>query len=100
MPMIIVPRTKEVYKNKGKVYMFRRIREAVPVEGFVADGTLNPIWFHLHGHVIRRIDISPEKIRSTYKSQAETAEDWQIHRLIKVIFNKNTDMEEFKHGIR
>ncbi len=84
--MKVIPRTKDVYKNKGKIYLFRRPSEAVPIEGFIADGTLNPINFHLHAHWIKRKLLQIDDNDFSYHRNAEEADEWYYRRIIKLFF--------------
>lgn len=85
--MKVIPKTQEVYKNVGKIYMFKRTLEALPMEGFIPDGTLNPVWFHLGRSMMWRDDISVEAVGKTHRSHAEEAEEWQYQRLVQTIFD-------------
>ena len=83
-------KTKDAYKNKSKIYMFYRPRDSALTEGFVADGTIKPIWFVLFRELLERRDISKyfgdDQFRFQFKQRVIEADEWVYHEVLKTVF--------------
>lgn len=84
----VSPRTKDAYKDKGKIYMFKQISEGFPTEGFAADGTTTPWYFVLFSNILERRDISKYFEEFTFRRNVVEADKWVYAALIKLVFEK------------
>jgi hypothetical protein len=87
--MKVIRLTWTVKNDIGKIYMYKYIRQAVATDGFIPDGTDNPIHFKFYDPEIYRLSISSLRIND-FREYAYDIELWQMQKLIKVILDSKT----------